>query len=38
MLRSDDGIVYYNNGQIAQNNAINFNNKAVSIKLDPAKS
>jgi hypothetical protein len=33
-----DGRVYYNNGLIAQNNAISFNNKTVSIKLDPAKS
>jgi hypothetical protein len=37
-MLNTEGQVYYNNGQIAQNNAINFNNKTVSIKLDPANS
>ncbi len=37
MLNSH-GAVKYNNGDIAKNNAINFNNKTVSIKLDPANS
>jgi hypothetical protein len=37
-MLNTDGNVYYNNSIIEQNNAIDFNYKTVSIKLDPANS